>query len=152
MKVCFDTNVLLDAIGNREGYQEAQSLITLAAARQIEGMIAGSSVTDVYYLARKIIGDIPARSVIGNLLTFFTVAEGNGDLCGAALRLPMKDFEDAVLAACAVKAGADVIVSRDEEFLRSASPIPVKRPKELLKESCFDNAGIINSVLMEETT
>ena len=134
MKICFDTNVLLDAVGKRPGYQEAQALIEAVAEQRIEGLIAASSITDIFYLARKMIGEAQARETVKNLLILFDIAEVNRSLCLAALRLPMRDFEDAVLAACAARAGADVIVSRDRAFLGADSPVSVKRPEDLLRQ------------------
>ncbi len=49
------------------------------------------------------------------------------------LALPMKDFEDALIAVCAKREGSDCIVSRDKDFLASsASPVSVITPDALL--------------------
>lgn len=133
MRISFDTNILLDAIANREGYREAQALITLVAERSIEGLIAASSITDIYYIARKAIGDERAREAVRNLLRIFDVTSVDGAICQSALGLPMKDYEDAVLAACSAKANADFIATRDREFLEAESPVPAKRPQDLLR-------------------
>ena len=132
MKIAFDTNVLLDAIANRAGYQEAQTLITTVVDQEIQGVIAASSITDIYYIAQKIIGDEDARAAIRNLLTVFDISNVNAKICLSALDAPMKDYEDAVLAVCAAQAGADYIVTRDQAFLKSNSPVPVKTPQEVL--------------------
>ena len=71
MKVVFDTNVILDAIENRADYETAQALILAVARERIDGVVAGSSVTDIYYIAKKHIGDAAAREAISNLLTVF---------------------------------------------------------------------------------
>jgi hypothetical protein len=45
----------------------------------------------------------------------------------------MKDFEDAVLAVCAVRADADYIATRDEGLIREAGcPIPAAHPSKIL--------------------
>ena len=45
----------------------------------------------------------------------------------------MNDFEDALIAACAKREGADCIVSRDKDFAASsASPVAVIAPDALL--------------------
>ncbi|MBR4212009.1 MAG: PIN domain-containing protein [Oscillibacter sp.] len=132
MKISFDTNVLLDAIANREGYREAQSLITLVAERRIEGLIAASSITDIYYIARKAIGDERAREAVRNLLRLFEVSCVDDTACLTALDVPMKDYEDAVLAVCSARANADFIATRDREFLEADSPVPTRRPQDLL--------------------
>ena len=126
MKVVFDTNVILDAIENRADYETAQALILAVARERIDGVVAGSSVTDIYYIAKKHIGDAAAREAISNLLTVFNVAPVGGEVCGDALDLPMSDYEDAVLACCAASCGADYVVTRDKDFL-AAEDCPVER-------------------------
>ena len=137
MRIVFDTNVILDAIGKRPEYETAQTLISAVAHQRIEGYIAASSVTDIFYIAKKDVGEKGARDAIEKLLTVFHIVEVNGSLCKDALKLPIPDFEDAVVAVCASRAGADFIVSRDEGFLKADSPVPVKRPKELIEQGDF---------------
>jgi predicted nucleic acid-binding protein len=134
MRVVFDTNALLDAILRRGDYTPAQKLIYLSACGRIVGMITANSITDIYYIARKTIGDEGARKAIYDLLALLDVAAVDGEACAAALNLPMKDYEDAVLAACAQREHADYIITRDEEFLKTdGCPVPVVRPIELLE-------------------
>ena len=132
MTIAFDTNVLLDAIANRAGYQEAQALITTVIDQEIKGVVAASSITDIYYIARKYIGDQNARAAIRNLIKVFDVSSVNAEICLTALDLPMKDYEDAVLAVCSSQANADFIVTRDRGFLEAESPVPTKSPEDLL--------------------
>ena len=54
--------------------------------------------------------------------TYGVVAVTHKD-CEAALALPIDDFEDALVAVCAEKAGADYIVTRDEGFLGGDCPV-----------------------------
>ncbi|GHU45592.1 hypothetical protein FACS1894120_0690 [Clostridia bacterium] len=54
--------------------------------------------------------------------------------CKGAFNLPMSDFEDAVVAVCAKRAGADCIVSRDEKFIRADSGVKVIKPEELIRQ------------------
>ena len=140
MKVAFDTNILLDALANRAGYQEAQALITLVANQRIEGLIPASSVTDIYYIARKYIGDERARAAIRNLLTLFDISSVDDEVCLTALDVPMKDYEDAVLAVCSARAGADFIVTRDREFWEADSAVPAKSPQDCLDMIASDDA------------
>ncbi len=134
MKIAFDTNVLIDAIAERGEYREAQALIMAVAEEKIEGLVSANSITDIYYILRKRIGDAKAQDAVWNLMAVFEVAEVNGEICGTALGSPMKDFEDAVLAFCARQAGADTVVTGDAEFLReSGSPVPVSTAQAMLE-------------------
>jgi len=53
--------------------------------------------------------------------------------CAIAMAIPIEDFENALVSACAKKAKADYIISRDEKFLKDDSPVKVIAPKEFLQ-------------------
>lgn len=134
MKIAFDTNVLIDAIAEQRAYKDAQELIMAVARETIEGVISASSITDIYYILRKRIGDGKAREAIWNLMAVFEVADVNAEICSTALGTPMKDFEDAVLAVCAKQAGAEKVVTGDEAFLKeTGSPIEVTTVRAVLE-------------------
>lgn len=134
MKVAFDTNVLLDAIAHRDGYEASQELIMKVARNELDGVISANSITDIYYIARKTIGDGPARNAIWNLMTVFDVASVTAETCEVALSTPMSDFEDAVLAVCAATNGVNYVVSRDRDFQNDKGcPVRVLSPIDLLE-------------------
>lgn len=133
MIVAFDTNVILDAlIDGRLGAEEARELILAVAREEIEGLITTNSVTDIYYIAKKKLGDLKTREALYDILTLFRVADVRKYDCIKALGSPVKDFEDALLSVCAEREDADYIVSRDVEFIKSVSTVPVKSPGDLL--------------------
>ena len=133
MKIAFDSNVLLDAIANREHGAEAQELVLAVASDQALGLVTANSITDIYYIARKHLGDAAAREAVRNILTVFDIATVGGEDCSAALEVPMKDFEDALLAVCAKRDGANYIATRDEAFISSNAPVPAMKPERLLR-------------------
>lgn len=132
-KVAFDTNVLLDTILNRPGRENALRLMLAVSEGKIAGLVSANSITDLYYLARKGIGDQAAREAIFDILSIFDVALVDGDACSMALNEPMSDYEDAVLAVCAAREEADYIVTGDQVFLKAESPVQVRTPAELLR-------------------
>lgn len=133
MRIAFDTNVVLDAIiEGREGGANAKQLILAVAQEKAEGLISANSITDIYYIARKYLGDVKAREAIYRILTVFDIIAIGEDDCLTALEQPMADFEDAVLAVCSKRSGADYIVTRDKEFLASSSPVPAIAPNALI--------------------
>ena len=135
MRVVFDTNVLLDAIiAGRAGGDTAKSLLLKAAHSEIEAIVTANTITDIYYVAKKAAGDAIAREAIANLMDVFCVVPVGKEDCANALALPIKDFEDALIAVCAKREDADCIVSRDKDFAAStASPVAVVTPDALLK-------------------
>lgn len=132
MKVAFDTNILLDTVLNRPGREDALRLMLAVSDDRITGIISANSITDLYYLARKGIGDKAAREAIYDILSIFDVASVDDDVCFMALNTPMGDYEDAVLAVSAAGEGADYIVTRDQDFLRADSPVPAISAGEML--------------------
>lgn len=134
MKVLLDTDILLDAIAARMPWKDdAQRIVQLAAQEKIEGFITANGLTDIYYIVRKNLSDAEAREALRNLLRVFSVIDLRGADCQAALDSPMADYEDAVAAICARKAGMQCIVTRDEVFLRSASKPHATSPQDFLK-------------------
>lgn len=133
MKVAFDTNVLMDCILNRPGRQIALRLLMAVSEEKIVGIISANSITDIYYLSKKGIGDRAAREAILDLLSMFDVAPVDGEVCAMALNEPMGDYEDAVMAVCAAREGADYIVTGDQGFLSSPSPVQVRSPADMLR-------------------
>lgn len=134
MKIALDTNVLLDAAANRSGAESAKKLIMAIAEEKAEGVISANTITDIYYIARKYIGDAACREFIWNILTVFDVAPVDGEACAVALNTPMEDFEDALLAVCAKREGAGYIATRDVKFIASAdSPVKALQPEDILE-------------------
>lgn len=132
MTIVFDTNVLLDTILNRPERATACALMAAVFRKEIIGIVTANSITDLYYLSRKGIGDRKAREAIAYILSFFNIAVVDGSTCAEALSLPMEDYEDAVLAVCAERAGADCIATRDQGFLAARTPVPARLPDDLL--------------------
>jgi predicted nucleic acid-binding protein len=135
MRIALDTNVILDAAADRAPFaEEAQAILLMVSEDRVTGLVNASSITDIYFVARRTLPESAAREIIRSLLQSLEVVEVGDSDCSNALFLPMSDFEDALLATCAEKAGADYIVSRDAEFLRSASPVPVISLKDFLQK------------------
>lgn len=134
MRALLDTNVVLDAIAAREPFcADAQRLVRLAAKDRFEGCVTAKAITDIYYICRKSLSDAQAREAIQNLLDVFTVLDVRGADCEAALALPVKDFEDAVVMACAHREKLDCIVTRDALFLTEASEARILSPSTFLQ-------------------
>ena len=95
IKIAFDTNVLLDSILNRPERDDALRLMLAISEEKAVGIISANSITDIYYLARKGVGDQAAREAIFDLLSMFDVAPVDGDVCSMALNEPMSDYEAA---------------------------------------------------------
>jgi predicted nucleic acid-binding protein len=136
VKILIDTNVLLDAIANREPfYQQAQSVINLILDNKVDGFITANSMTDIYYIAKKHMNRDTLRNTMRSLFTIFTIIDVLGDDCKNALDFPLEDYEDALLVVCGSKVLIDHIITRDKEFIdKINSSVSVITPTELLQK------------------
>jgi predicted nucleic acid-binding protein len=128
-RILFDTNVVLDVLLDRQPHVEASAAVWAAVeAGRSEGMLAAHAVTTIHYLVRKERGNAKARRIILAIISVLSVADVDGAVIQEALQLPMADFEDAVTAAVARRAGCDCIVTRDPRGFRG-SPVRSLTPE-----------------------
>lgn len=122
MRVLVDTNVVLSFLQDREPFAEnAARLFERIDSGEIEGFIAATTITNIYYIVRRVAGAEAAQDAILQVLT---------DLNICAVSLGFRDFEDAVQYVCGVMYGADAIVTRDATGFAIAE-IPILMPEEL---------------------
>jgi predicted nucleic acid-binding protein len=77
------------------------------------------------------VGKAKAGKTVLAMLRVLGVAPVDGAALQDALQLPFFDFEDAVTAAAAQRAGCDCIVTRDPKGFRG-SPVPAFAPEALI--------------------
>ena len=132
MKILIDTNVILDSLASREPYDKsADDIFDLIARNRVEGYLNTSSVTDIYYILRKTLGDAASRNEIRKILYVLQAIEITKSDCQTALDSPISDFEDALVVVCADKLYLDYIITRDEELLKLPNAVS---PIELLSK------------------
>lgn len=128
----FDTNIILDLLLSRVPWAvEAARLLAAAKAGEIRAFVSASSITDIFYVCRKILGASQARVAIERCLNAFEIIAVDEGLLRQALSLPIDDLEDALQVACAARWNLDVIVTRDAIGFMN-SPIPAISPSEAL--------------------
>lgn len=122
MSLLFDTNVILDVLLKRDPYAQAAVKLMAAVERgELAGLLAATTVTTIYYLAARGVGQRQARQEVAKLLTLFGVAPVNRQVLDAALQLPFRDYADAVVHEAARHAGAQGIVTRNEAAFARAT-------------------------------
>ncbi len=132
-RLFLDTNVLLDHLLEREPFaDDATELWSMAERREISGCISAVSFNFVYYIVRHHAGERAARRAIKGLRDVFDTIEVDSQIINQAIDCNFADFEDAIQHACAVRAGATHLVTRDlADFRRSE--VPVVAPDAYLK-------------------
>jgi len=133
MIVLLDTNIILDALQERQPFDAAaKKILLLSQSGEIKCCFTANAATDIFYIYSKARDVNAARSALNYLLTSYDAISVSHEDCIKSLSLPIDDFEDALVVACAERANVDCIITRDEEFLQNKSYVPIISPKELL--------------------
>ena len=133
MKITIDTNIVLDVLAKREPFfEQSRAVLQQITLGNADGTLTANSITDIYYILRKLLDRDTLRTALRNLMELLEILEVNADSCLCALNLSMTDYEDALLAHCAKKAKADYIVTRNIKDFKE-SPVPAISPDELLE-------------------
>jgi predicted nucleic acid-binding protein len=132
--VLFDTNVVLDALLKRAPWDaDAAACWRASDDGKIMGCLAASTLTDIFYLARKQKGLSVAHDAVRVCLDAFAVCTVDRQAVEQAIDLPGSDFEDNLQIACATLAELDLIVTRDKDGFRD-SAVTALTPAELLTQ------------------
>ena len=134
MKILIDTNVLIDFISMREPYfDDAKSIFKACINDKVQGCIAAVSVTDIFYILRKLVPENKRREELKRICKLFTIIGIDKDKLIAALdNATFTDFEDCLQSECAVDYGADYIVTRNTKDFENCKVKPIT-PKEFLQ-------------------
>lgn len=135
MVILVDTNIIIDALANREPYaDDAKRIMEKCAAREITGILAAHSIPNLFYILRKNFSQEERRFLLKNLCEIFQISDLNEKKIVAALENnAFSDFEDGLQEECAVESMADYIVTRNPADFKH-SRVKVILPDELLRE------------------
>ena len=115
MRLMIDTNIVLDVLLERMPfYPLSRKILALCDEGRIKGFISASTITDIFYLSRKALGSTAeAYRAMGSILKILKVLTvTNEDVTKAFIR-QAKDFEDSLLATCAISNSCEAIVTRN---------------------------------------
>lgn len=131
-RVLVDINVVLDVLADREPFAEASArVLGEIETGNVDGCLAAHTITTLHFLLAKYLGKARTRRVVTDLLNLVEVVPVDEDRLRHALAADWADFEDAVQAACAEKAEADYLVTRNKADFRK-SAVKAVTPAELL--------------------
>ena len=127
-----DTNVILDALLERPPWSsDAKALWRIQNNDQFFAYITATSLTDIFYLSRRLAGLEKAWQVIhASLDQLFIIPVGINEL-RLATTMEGSDFEDNLQVACAMSEQLDVIVTRNLSGF-TGNNIPVLTPQQML--------------------
>ena len=132
MKTLFlDTNIVVDLLEKREPFcQDAVQIFTMAYNKQVRLVVSPMTFSTASFLLRKH-GSEGVRNLLANLRQLCSIATADEDIVDDSLASQFKDFEDAMQYYTALKAGADVIITRNGKDF-SAAKLPVMTAAEYL--------------------
>jgi predicted nucleic acid-binding protein len=114
MNIVVDLNVLLDVAQNRAPhFQASEEVLHRARNREFVAVLTGHALTTLHCIIEKYSGTSVANQAIDSLLADFEVFSADKTNFRRARELPLKDFEDAVVAVAAEASGSEYIVTRN---------------------------------------
>lgn len=133
-KVLIDSDVILDALFDREPFSEyATEILSMCEARKIKGFLTPVTYSNIYYLLRKVATHEKVIVKLKQLLLITEVLPMNKKIVQNALNSQFKDFEDSLQNAAAELNGSiEVILTRNLKDYKK-SKIGVFTPESYLK-------------------
>jgi predicted nucleic acid-binding protein len=136
MNVFIDTNILLDVLARREPfYDDSAQVWTLAETGRISGFISTLSLSNLFYLLRRMKGQTKARKALGILRDIFNFVPLDMQITNQSIDSDIKDFEDAIQFFSAIRAGATVLITRNPKDF-PGTDVAIQSPTEFLATHC----------------
>ncbi len=134
MRVLFDSNVIIDAISQRDGFNEDSKACYLAVPmKRVAGFLCAKQITDIHYTLQKYLkNEAINRKFISFLLSNYEIIPTSKEELSDALDSDLDDYEDAVLLNSSLRCGLDAIVTNNQKDFKNAK-IRILSPKELLE-------------------
>ena len=130
-KVFLDTNVIIDVIQKRQGYENASQILQMSLDGSILLMTTTLSMVNISYILRKVYKGDHLYRLLSTLGDLFQIIPVSTNAYQQALLSKADDFEDAVQLFSALEANCDCIVSRNvKDFIPNI--LPVFEPHEFL--------------------
>ena len=134
MKVCFDTNVLIDILGNSNDHFYSYAAFDIALVRNFKVFVPITSTADLVYVLprRSSISSQEAKRLLSQLMTVAELLDARSVDAVNALSSNMPDYEDALIAYSAQRNGVDLIITRNlKDF--GHSPVPAMSPRQFFE-------------------
>ena len=130
-RLFLDTNIVIDLLDRREPFcHDAVQLFTMAYNKQVQLIVSPMTYTTASFLLHRH-GAEGVRNLLSNFRQLSRVATADERTVDDSLASQFNDFEDAMQYYCALKAKADIIITRNGKDF-SASKLPVMTATEYL--------------------
>ena len=137
MKLLIETNVILDMVLKRSGYDISMELFRKVRETGAGAYITASSVTDIFYIIRKETHDISRTYVImENIFQLVSVLSVTEKDIRDAFGQKWKDFEDCVQYMTGKNSNMDYIITVNGKDYADAM-LPVMTPAVWIEKAAF---------------
>ncbi len=124
-KIFLDTNIILDFLGEREGFYEASAkIMTFADKKKIQVYTSPSSISNVFYVLTRYENSKIALEKIRKFKLLCSMSVMDDEVVEKAIHSNFKDFEDAMQYFSALASNCNIIITRNEKDFKNAM-IPV---------------------------
>ncbi|WP_312194698.1 type II toxin-antitoxin system VapC family toxin [Epilithonimonas vandammei] len=131
-KVFLDTNIIIDFLGEREGfYKYSAKILTLADQKKIKVYTSPSSISNVFYVLAKYENSKTALEKIRKFKLLCSMSVMDDEVVEKAIHSNFKDFEDAMQYFSALASNCNIIITRNEKDFKNAM-IPVMNAESYL--------------------
>lgn len=136
-KVFLDTNILLDVLFEREGYQSSLEILQMGDEGKLCLCTSVLSMANIAYLLRKSFSYGSLVATLAQLTSLVQVLPMDGDQFKEALFLNGPDLEDVLQIVCAMKNGCSALITHNSRVFKITSGLmgevtipPVMTPEE----------------------
>ena len=132
MRVFWDTNVMLDLLGERDPfYISSAKIATLADKREIRIVASALSYATISYFLTKFEGIEKTKNKLRKFKVISEICELDELIIEKGLNSDFSDFEDSLQYYSALRTECDIIITRNGKDFKK-SQIPVMTPDEYL--------------------
>ena len=132
MKLFWDTNVMLDFLGEREPfYISAAKIATLADKRGVKVIVSALSYATISYFLTKYEGLEKTKDKLRKFKVISELCELDELIIEKGLNSDFSDFEDSLQYFSALRTDCDIIITRNGKDFKK-SQIPIMTPDEFL--------------------
>lgn len=132
-KVFIDSDVILDvALARNPFFKTSKIILALAENNVIIGNMSSNCVANIYYVLRKVGGDINARKFISLIVSYISVITIDHQNVLEGLKSKFSDFEDALQYYSAQEHQCEYIITRNIEDYKY-SKVKVLLPEDFIK-------------------
>ena len=132
MKLFWDTNVMLDFLGERKPfYISAAKIATLADKRELRIIVSALSYATISYFLTKYEGLKRTKDKLRKFKVISEICELDELIIEKGLNSNFLDFEDSLQYFSALRTECDIIITRNGKDFKK-SQLPVMTPDEFL--------------------